>query len=107
MSKSTKVVDIEELAKKAPKVTIKDLVKEIELLTERVQKLEEKRGPKSTREMTETDAKRILAGGDLVDFNHKDAAAELGLSYGQIYSCRGGYTFKKLHDEILESKTKK
>jgi hypothetical protein len=106
MSKSTKVANIEELAKKAPKVTIKDLVKEIELLTERVKKLEEKRGPKSTREMDESDARRILIG-DLVDFSHKDAAAELGLSYGQIYSCRGGYTFKKLHDEILESKLKK
>ena len=106
MGKLKSIAEVDELAKKAPKVTLKDLVTEIELLTERVKKLEEKRGPKSTREMVEDDAKRILTG-DLVDFSHKNAASELGLSYGQIYSCRGGYTFKKLHDEILEQKKKK
>jgi len=106
MSKSANVVEIEELAKKAPKVTIKSLMIEIEQLTERVKKLEEKRGPKSTREMVEDDARRILTG-DLAEFSHKEAASELGLSYGQIYSCRGGYTFKKLHEEILEQKKKK
>jgi len=103
MGKSAELVEIEQLAKKAPKVTMKSLMVEIEQLRDRVQVLEQKRGPKSTREMDETDANRILAG-DLVDFSHKDAAAELGLSYGQIYSCRGGYTFKKLHDEILKQK---
>jgi hypothetical protein len=52
--------------------------------------------------MTEDDARRILAGGDLAKQSHKAAAEELGLSYGQIYSCRGGYTFKKLHEELLK-----
>ena len=54
------------------------------------------RGPDSTREMTADDATRIMTG-DLKDFNHKDAALELGLSYGQIYSARKGFTFKEIY----------
>ena len=50
------------------------------------------RGPKSERSMTDEDAARVKFG-DLKDQAHKDAAQELGLSYGQIYSARGGYTF--------------
>ena len=69
-------------------------------LEERVALLEEKvanikvrdRGPKSERSMTDDDAFRVKFG-NLKDKSHKDAAKELGLSYGQIYSCRGGYTF--------------
>lgn len=51
------------------------------------------RGPLSTRSMTVDDAKRIMTG-DLKDASIKSAAQELGLSYGQVYSARGGYTFK-------------
>jgi hypothetical protein len=53
------------------------------------------RGPKADRAMTEEDAFRIKFG-DLNPKvkNHKEAAAELGLSYGQVFSARGGYTFK-------------
>jgi hypothetical protein len=53
------------------------------------------RGPKTDRAMTEEDAFRVKFG-DLNPKvkNHKQAAAELGLSYGQVFSCRGGYTFK-------------
>lgn len=69
-------------------------------LEQRVAALEEKvanikvrdRGPKSERAMTDEDAKRVKFG-DLAGLGHKDAAKELGLSYGQVYSCRGGYTF--------------
>lgn len=56
------------------------------------------RGPLSTREMNEDDARRIMLG-DLKDKSHKDCAQELGLSYGQIYSARGGYTFKGIYAE--------
>jgi hypothetical protein len=51
------------------------------------------RGLQSTRSMTEEDATRIMTG-DLKDKAIKAAAIELGLSYGQIYSARNGYTFK-------------
>lgn len=54
---------------------------------------ERSRGPESTRSMTEDDAKRIMIG-DLKDKRIGECAKELGLSYGQIYSARGGYTFK-------------
>lgn len=52
----------------------------------------------STKEMTDDDARNILFG-DLANTKHKDAAATLGLTYGQIYSCRLGYTFKNIHKE--------
>jgi hypothetical protein len=56
------------------------------------------RGPTSTREMTEADARACMIG-EHVGLSHKDAAATLGLSYGQIYSARGGYTFKGIYAE--------
>ena len=54
------------------------------------------RGPESERDMTEDDARRISLG-DLKDSSHKDAAKALGLSYGQIYSARKGFTFKAIY----------
>lgn len=56
------------------------------------------RGPSSQREMTEEDAFRVKFG-DLKDKKHKEAADELKLSYGQIFSCRGGYTFKQVKSD--------
>ena len=89
------------------KMTIKDAVAMIDALTRRVEELEtqlyaQKKGkkgmPKSTRPMTEEDAKRVTFG-DLKDMSHADAARELGLSYGQIYSARNGYTFNYIKEE--------
>lgn len=56
------------------------------------------RGPKSERTMTDDDARRVIFG-DLKDKSYGDAATELGLSYGQVYSARKGYTFKPIHKE--------
>lgn len=71
------------------------------------------RGPLSTRNMTEADASRIMTG-DLKSTSIKECAKTLGLSYGQIYSARGGYTFKTQYAEkvaedkaILAAKNKK
>jgi hypothetical protein len=55
----------------------------------------------SQREMTDDDARRIL-NGDLKDVKHKEAGEKLNLSYGQIYSCRLGYTFKAIHKELSQ-----
>jgi len=63
------------------------------------------RGPESTREMTEDDARRLLLG-DLAVKNHKDAANELGLSYGQVYSSRKGFTFKGVYKEWRDAGNK-
>lgn len=65
-------------------------------------KLEPKRN-EAQREMTDDDAKRILTG-DLANAKHKDAAAQLGLSYGQVYSCRLEHTFKHIHKAMREAK---
>jgi len=89
------------------------LADEVEVLKERVTQLEAKiaeikprdRGPKSTRQMTEEDARNVI-WGDLKDLSHKAAAKELGLSYGQIYSARGEFTFKKLWSEFWDAKAK-
>jgi hypothetical protein len=64
------------------------------------------RGPLSTRSMTVDDAKRIMTG-DLKDANIKTAAQTLGLSYGQVYSARNGYTFKEQYTEGITASKKK
>ena len=62
------------------------------------------RGPKSEGEMTEDHAIRVMLG-DLREATHKDAALELKLSYGQIYSARKGYTFKKIYQRMIKGET--
>lgn len=53
------------------------------------------RGPASTRQMTEADVLRFTSG-DLKDTKTGEVAEKLGLSYGQVYSARNGFTFKKV-----------
>jgi len=98
--------------------SIKELEIMIASLSARVEELEKiketsrpvrDRGPESSRDMTDDDARKVIYG-ELKDLKHKDAAIELGLSYGQIYSARGCYTFKNIHAElkkINEEKEKK
>ena len=62
------------------------------------------RGPKSEGEMTEEHAVRVMLG-DLREKSHKDAALELKLSYGQIYSALKGYTFKKIYQRMIKGET--
>lgn len=94
----------------APEVvkTLEERVTELEgivkALTEKLENVKTRdRGPSSTREMTDDDARRVLVG-DLKDKSHKVAAEELNLSYAQVYSCRGHYTFKHIHKEIENAK---
>jgi predicted DNA-binding protein (UPF0251 family) len=51
--------------------------------------------------MTTEDAERVLLG-DLKCMSTKEAAVTMGLSYGQVYSCRKGFTFKKVYKEFRE-----
>lgn len=60
------------------------------------------RGPESQREMTEEDA-RIVVLGEHADKSHKEAAQLLGLSYGQVYSARKGFTFKGVYKEFRDA----
>ena len=59
------------------------------------------RGPQSERTMTDEDARSIMLG-DLKDASHKEAAETLGLSYGQIYSARKGFTFKVIYQKMIK-----
>ena len=85
--------------------SVKELPEIVVQLTARIEalekKIEELTKPKNEaqREMTDDDAKRILTG-DMKDLKHKDAAEKLGLSYGQIYSCRFEHTFKHVHKAL-------
>ena len=86
-------------AQTVAKPTLAQAFELIEALTTRIALLEAATAPKTNataREMTDADAQRILTG-DLKDMKHKDAASALGLSYGQIYSCRLEFTFKHIH----------
>jgi hypothetical protein len=96
MSSATENVTVETGSKLGllnSKSSLADVIKHVNALTLKVNDIKVRdRGPKSERSMTDDDAKRVKFG-DLKDASHKDAAKKLGLSYGQIYSCRGGYTF--------------
>jgi hypothetical protein len=56
------------------------------------------RGPESTKQMTEDDARRCMLG-DLKEASHTKAAEALGLSYGQVYSARKGFTHKPIYKQ--------
>ena len=99
---NTIVAALEENAK------LKDVVAKLNEVIEALNtkpKASRDRGPESTREMTEEDARRLLLG-DLAAKNHKDAAKELGLSYGQVYSSRKGFTFKGIYKEWRDAGNK-
>lgn len=60
------------------------------------------RGPLSESAMTEEHARRIMLG-DLKDASHKEAGETIGLSYGQVYSARKGFTFKVVYQEMIKA----
>lgn len=82
------------------------LLNKIKTLEAKIVELEARpvrdRGPASTRTMTEADAREILIG-KRKDQSHRLAATELGLSYGQIYSARNGFTFKAVYKEFRDA----
>ena len=96
------IIESIEIAKLDESAKLKDVIAKVNEIIEHLNKMPAKgqrdRGPDSTREMTEDDARRILLG-DMKDVAHKKAAEELGLSYGQIYSSRKGFTFKGIYKE--------
>ena len=82
-----------------PKAKLAEVIDQLNKISSKVNNIKVRdRGPKSSRSMTDEDAKRCKFG-DLKDLNHKEAAKELGLSYGQIYSARCGYTFQHVKKE--------
>jgi hypothetical protein len=67
--------------------------------------LSKKAAQTTGKEMTDDDARRVLTG-DLASVKHQKAAEALGLSYGQIYSCRKEFTFKAIHSEMAKANVK-
>jgi hypothetical protein len=85
------------------KMTLAELTAKVLELEAQVAELKTPKTTNNTsqREMTDDDARRIM-NGDLKDSKHKEAAEKLNLSYGQIYSCRLGFTFKHIHKELSQ-----
>ena len=84
-------------------LTLKELTALVFELKSKIEAIESKTvRNEAEREMTEADALSILTG-EHKDLKHKDAANKLGLSYGQIYSCRLQFTFKGVHKKLAES----
>ena len=102
MNAVVEIVELVEIAKLGNSAKLKDIVAKVNEIIEKMNAAKapkvRDRGPDSQREMTEDDARRILLG-DMKDKSHKDSAIELGLSYGQIYSARKGFTFKGIYKE--------
>lgn len=86
------------------KINLNTALEMIAALTARIEALESVKAvvKAEAKEMTENDARRVIFG-DLKDVKHKDAAATLGLTYGQIYSARKEFTFKAIHKEAREA----
>ena len=106
---TVEIVEAIEIAKLDENAKLKDVVAKLnevieKLNTTKATKVRD-RGPESERDMTEDDARRILLG-DMKDVAHKDAAKELGLSYGQVYSARKGFTFKGIYKEWRDAQPK-
>lgn len=90
------------------KMTIAILAATVETLAARIETLESRptrdRGPASENAMTEDHARMILIGEDS-SLSHKAAAEKHGLSYGQVYSARNGFTFKPVYKEFRDAET--
>lgn len=103
------IVESIEIAKLDNNAKLKDIIEKMNEIIEKMNTTKapkvRDRGPDSQREMTEIDAWKILIG-ELANASHKDAAIELGLSYGQIYSARKGFTFKGIYKEWRDAQPK-
>lgn len=55
------------------------------------------------RNMTDDDARRVMTDPEIAKLDHKEAAAAVGLTYAQVYSCRKTFTFKHIHKELRDS----
>ena len=103
MSENAKQVASATLETLGPKATQAEIVATLNAVIEKLNTIKVRdRGPKSERSMTDEDAWRVRFG-DLKDADHKAAAAELGLSYGQVYSARNGYTFQSVKADSFKA----
>ena len=103
------IVESIEIAKLNENAKLKDIIIKMNEIIEKMNTTKapkvRDRGPDSQREMTEIDARMILLG-ELANASHKEAAERLGLSYGQVYSARKGFTFKGIYKEWRDAQPK-
>lgn len=99
---NTQVEQVRSMTNAEMRVAIAELQRQVaELVASKVASETKVEG----KEMTDADAERVTYG-DLADKKHKDAAAALGLTYGQIYSARLGFTFKAVHKAAKDANKK-
>ena len=94
---NAKKIDLLEGKQNIASLTLK--INEMIMIINNIDSTKRDRGPKSEHKMKDEDARRIMLG-DLKDTGHKQCAEILGLSYGQVYSARNGYTFKIIYQEM-------
>jgi N-acetylglutamate synthase/N-acetylornithine aminotransferase len=94
-------VVVREIGKLGEHVKLADVIAKINELVEAFNTKRD-RGPTSTRVVTEDDARKIVLG-ELKNLSHTKAAEALGLSYGQVYSARKGFTFKPIYKEGVKA----
>ena len=101
----TKVSEVKEVVALGDGASLKDVIAKVNELVAKANAKRD-RGPTSKKEMTEADAHEVISGS-LKDVPHGKAAEKLGLSYGQVYSARGGFTFKKVFAEWKKANPKR
>lgn len=94
------------MEKVSEKAKLAEVIVALNLVIDALNKVAERRGPKSEKEMTDDDARAIMGNGEHNALSHKAAAEKLSLSYAQVYSCRKGFTFKHIHKEIADAAAK-
>lgn len=103
MNQKTEVVvnnPSNEIAKLAETAKLSEVIAKVNELVEKANTKRD-RGPESTKVMTDEDAKAIMIGDDR-NLSHTKAAEKYGLSYGQVYSARKGFTFKAIYKEAVK-----
>ena len=101
----TKISEVKEILALSGEATLADVIAKVNELVQRTNSKRD-RGPTSKKEMTEEDARNVIFG-ECKDLAHGAAAEKLGLSYGQVYSARGGFTFKKVYTEWKKANPKR
>lgn len=84
-----------------------DLERRVEALEQTVMRLSSlvdgrNRSAPTKRNMRDEDALAVLTG-EFKELDHKAAAAAIGLTYAQVYSCRLGFTFKHVHKDLRQA----
>jgi hypothetical protein len=82
---------------------VNDLINRMKQLEQQVTELtNNKKSQKSQKEMTDEHAVSVCYG-EFKNVKHNEIAQKLGLSYGQIYSCRLEYTFRHIHEKYRKN----